>query len=371
VIVKILDIIIYAGILQGFFLAFVLHRAKGALRSPNSMLSALLIVLSCAIIHSVFIIPHMEHIIGNPIKIKEPFLLLIGPMLYFYTRRLFGLDTLISARHGLHLIPFLLFFVISLPFFLHSHTSPYMQFFTTHVTPIAIIVWILFVAQYGAYLWAIKHIIHNHIRKAREEFSNVEDSDPSWVRFFMMVFLVLLVFLMVVLFSIVHFGGFSGFERTISLLFSVSIFALGYKGLFQKGLFLPPAETRETTQPEPARLASSVSGEDGSKRIIAFVEENKPYLDPDLTLTELAGALGMGRNQLSEMINSELGTNFYDFINKYRVDEVKRLLRDISTQNMKIIAIAFEAGFPSKSSFNNIFKKYTGLTPSEYRDRLS
>jgi AraC-like DNA-binding protein len=371
VIEKILDIAIYAGIVQGFFLAFILHRAKGALRSPNSMLSGLLITLSCAIIHSVFIVPHMDHIMGNPIKIKEPFVLLVGPMLYFYTKRLFGLDARIHARHAMHLIPFLLFFVINLPFIFHSHSSPYIQLFTAYAIPFTITIWILLVIQYGAYLWAIRGIIYRHIGKAQEEFSNVEDLDPSWIRFFMLVFLVLLVFLMVVLFSIVHFGGFIEFERSISLLFSASIFALGYKGLFQKGLFINPNETVETIQPESVRAATSYKDKDGLIRIVKFVEEAKPYLDPDLTLTQLAGALGMGRNQLSEMINSGLGTNFYDFINKYRVDEVKRLLHDQSKQNLKVIAIAFEAGFPSKSSFNNIFKKYTGLTPSEYRDRLS
>jgi AraC-like DNA-binding protein len=369
-ILKIIDIFIYAGIVQGFFLAFVLLRANRALQSQNRMLSGLLIVLSCAIIHSVFVAPSLTHVIGNPIKIKEPFILLIGPMLYFYAEKLFGLDTGMGTRSLLHGIPFLLFFALNLPFFIHNQDSPYSKFFIDHSPTITIVVWILIIEQYGAYLWAISRITHRFLGKAREEFSNLEELDPSWVRFFMVIFLIILVFLMVVLFSLIHLGGFLEFERVISLLFSLSIFGLGYKGLFQKGLFPQPAETAAELMPMDVPLTATYKNEEGIERLIKFIDETKPYLDPDLTLTQLADALGLGRNQLSEMINAGLGINFYDFINKYRVEEVKHLLDDRKKQHIKIIAIAFEAGFPSKSSFNNIFKKYTGLTPSEYRNIL-
>ena len=94
----------------------------------------------------------------------------------------------------------------------------------------------------------------------------------------------------------------------------------------------------------------------------------KPYLNPDLTLTELAKQLTISRNQLSEVINTGVGDSFYNFINKYRIDEVKQLIKEDPTKRFKIMSLAYEAGFNSKSSFNNIFKKIMGLTPSAYRD---
>jgi AraC-like DNA-binding protein len=78
----------------------------------------------------------------------------------------------------------------------------------------------------------------------------------------------------------------------------------------------------------------------------------------------------MSRNQLSELINSRMGCNFYDFVNKYRIEDVKQLMVDPKYKNFTILAIALEAGFPSKSTFNSIFKKFTGLTPSEYKSGL-
>jgi AraC-like DNA-binding protein len=78
----------------------------------------------------------------------------------------------------------------------------------------------------------------------------------------------------------------------------------------------------------------------------------------------------MNRGQLSQLINDGLGDNFYDFVNKYRVDEVKRLMTDPKAKNFNLLGIALEAGFKSKSTFNLIFKRFTGLTPSEYRKNL-
>ncbi|HTJ52679.1 MAG TPA: helix-turn-helix domain-containing protein [Cyclobacteriaceae bacterium] len=95
--------------------------------------------------------------------------------------------------------------------------------------------------------------------------------------------------------------------------------------------------------------------------------EKKPYLDAELTLSTLAKDLSMSRNQLSHLINVGVGANFYDFVNKYRVEEVKRLMTDPQVKNFNLLGIALEAGFKSKSTFNLIFKRFTGLTPTEYR----
>jgi AraC-like DNA-binding protein len=101
------------------------------------------------------------------------------------------------------------------------------------------------------------------------------------------------------------------------------------------------------------------------------MEKQRPYLDPELSLSALAKELGINRNQLSQSINDGLGENFYDFVNKYRVEEVKRLMADPNKQNYNLLGIAVEAGFKSKSTFNLIFKRFTGLTPTEYKKNIT
>ncbi|NOY60505.1 MAG: helix-turn-helix transcriptional regulator, partial [Calditrichaeota bacterium] len=96
-------------------------------------------------------------------------------------------------------------------------------------------------------------------------------------------------------------------------------------------------------------------------------QTQKPYLISDLTLPQLANMLHISAHNLSEILNTYMQKNFFDFINHYRVEEVKNKLSDPKTQHLNILAIAFDAGFNSKTSFNTIFKKYTGQTPSQFR----
>ena len=96
------------------------------------------------------------------------------------------------------------------------------------------------------------------------------------------------------------------------------------------------------------------------------MENEKPYLNPELSLSELANSLNISRNQLSGIINQLHKINFYEFINQYRIKEVKQLMEDPSNKHLKLISLAYDAGFNSKSSFNRIFKQITNMTPSKF-----
>ncbi len=105
------------------------------------------------------------------------------------------------------------------------------------------------------------------------------------------------------------------------------------------------------------------------KKLLEHIEKNEVFKEPNLTLPELSDELNIPRNHLSYVINEYAGLNFYDFINTYRVEEAKKLLLEAAKDNINILKIAFESGFNSKSTFNKVFKKYTHLTPSEFRKK--
>lgn len=101
------------------------------------------------------------------------------------------------------------------------------------------------------------------------------------------------------------------------------------------------------------------------------MDEEKPYLDGDLTIQDISNKTGIPRHYITEILNAKHGRNFFTFINEYRVKEVINRINDPKCQHYTILAIAFDAGFNSKSTFNTFFKAYTGKTPSEYRRGLT
>ena len=97
------------------------------------------------------------------------------------------------------------------------------------------------------------------------------------------------------------------------------------------------------------------------------MERSKPYLDPDLTLMDLAEKTLIPYRALSEVINNTLKQNFYDYINEYRIRAAQKLLSERESKFKTVLEVLYEVGYNSKSSFNNAFKKYTGMTPTEFK----
>ena len=118
---------------------------------------------------------------------------------------------------------------------------------------------------------------------------------------------------------------------------------------------------------------SSISDEQYNEyieKLIKYIEYEKPYLNYDTTLIELAKILQMNSNNLSQVINQKMGVNFNKFMNEYRIQEAIRLLVESRESKKKIIEIAFDSGFKSKSAFNNVFKEFMGMTPTEFLKTL-
>lgn len=97
------------------------------------------------------------------------------------------------------------------------------------------------------------------------------------------------------------------------------------------------------------------------------MEEEKPYLNGDLTISDLSRRTGIPRHYITEILNEKHGRNFFSFVNEYRIREVMTRIKDPKYNHYTLLAIAFDSGFNSKSTFNTFFKAYTGKTPSAYR----
>ncbi len=365
---KIAEIIIHAGIIQGFFIALILNRPK--LNYTKMLLSFVLVVMSVIVFHSYYVKSIIGELIISPFLISEPFIFLLGPLFYFYVRNLVNSSLKIKINDIVHVIPFFLFFTSFIPVYLYGQGTLYYNFLYNNSLVLTIILWLCVISQFIYYLVKVGRLTHLHQNLVEGEYSGTEELDISWIRIFLWVCLEVLVFMFVVLVLLIHKGKFENFRLSVSLIFSIAIFFISYKGLKQRVISENGKKSHTDLESEEQNDKNSEKMESLKVELLKYMEKNKPYLNPDLTLTGLAKDFGISRNNLSYLINNTLEDSFYNFINSYRIEEFKKLVNAPSGKSLTLIALAYEAGFNSKSSFNNIFKKITGLTPSEYRNGL-
>ncbi|HEY4653649.1 MAG TPA: helix-turn-helix domain-containing protein [Cyclobacteriaceae bacterium] len=361
-------IIIDGGIILGIFIVLLINHGGIRKSRANIYLSVLLVAFTFSIFHIGYAPRIVRHLSVHAYNLGDPTFLLIAPLLWFYTEELTGKRVRFSWESVLHFVPFILVVGCSLSFKSISEDNPFIVFLDNHHRTTITVFWVIVVIQFLCYHVFIQRKWLSYQKLIREEVSNTENVNISWVKFFMAVFLVINLFFLFGLFAVIHMDYMRWIWKAVGVAFSLSVFALGYKGILQKEIPHSNETVISAGQPEALPEKSPVKTDQSRiDRLVVFMEEGKPYLDPDLTLSGLAKGLNMTRNHLSQLVNSGIGENFYDFVNRYRVEEVKRLIRDPRMRRFNLLGIALEAGFKSKSSFNLIFKRFTGLTPSEYR----
>ena len=144
---------------------------------------------------------------------------------------------------------------------------------------------------------------------------------------------------------------------------------ISYECFFQPDIvFVDFGDVKANKLTQYTRNLSNYEIENYSKSLKKLMESEKPYLNPSLKLGDLAEQLHIKPKDLTVVLNHGLNKNFYDFLNQYRIHAAKEKLLDPAYDHLTILAIAYESGFNSKSSFNSIFKKSVQLTPKEFKN---
>ena len=219
---------------------------------------------------------------------------------------------------------------------------------------------------------AVLLVILTHIRmhqsRALKEYSHREGVTLDWVRHFIYITLGFQAFFLLETCSDIFLtdSSFIPYMSDLASVFSLSLYIwIGYKGAKQPEIFLGELELK----PPPLKQQVSKPKEnlvEEFKEMQAFVMANKPFKNSKITLNELADQLNIHSKKLSKIINQETEKNFFQYINDLRLAEFKRSVSQQSIKEMTILGLALDAGFNSKSSFNSLFKKSEGITPSEW-----
>jgi AraC-like DNA-binding protein len=348
----------------------------------NRFLAALMFCYTAILLHILFQdtelyrrVPIAFILVGVPLAAM--------PLHFLYTSHLLKHNVVFPRKAWLHFLPFgiveagvifmLLMNMESLT--LAATASPANTPLTLRVFGVMIIV------QGVLYLLASYRLIVRYNRHVKDVSSAIEQIQMNWLRNVTLAGLAA-----VILYFVEDMLLFQGINLTnfilVSIVFAVYVYAIGFTGLLKSEIFaLPIVEQSmrqiaeltqiEQTKKETSRYEKSGLTDETAKhylqKLLQLMEEQKPYSNPTLTLPQLSDKLSISPHNLSEVINTQLQKNFYDFINAYRIEQVKRDLVDLSKQHLKILSIALDAGFNSKAAFNTIFKEQTGTTPSEFR----
>ncbi len=205
-------------------------------------------------------------------------------------------------------------------------------------------------------------------------YSYRENVDLLWLRRLIVLFAMICVFVFPI--GLISYFGFRSMifaDYFFFVTLVVFVFFLGFWGYQQGKVFninehttqdKSSSETSQQTPEENTLVEKRYKSE--AKSLDKLMNEEKPYLNPTLTIHDLASMAGMPPHQLSKVINGEFNCNFFEYINHYRIEDFKIKAFASEYKHLTILAIAFDCGFNSKSAFNRIFKDMTGLTPREF-----
>jgi AraC-like DNA-binding protein len=318
-----------------------------------------------------------------------PFFFALGPFLFLYVRALTQQNPKLEFQDGLHLLPFVIFSVSAIT----NDANVDQDMLTGHAFDLNRIIYsIACLVSVGVYIPLTVRLLREHRKNLMEFFSY--DSDRislGWLRMVAIGFTIMLSLSFLAAIVNVFTGQITIHPGIFLFLgFAVFAFAFTFFGIRQPMIFSRKPDERfvDALEDEDDRAVAAQSETEQSERyahssltkeqaqgyldqLTAYLGDGQPFLHRDLTLQDVAQELNIPQHHLTQTINEQLNKNFYTLINEYRLEEVKRRLLDPKYAHYNILAIAHDAGFNSKSSFNMIFKKHIGMTPSQYRRELT
>jgi AraC-like DNA-binding protein len=286
--------------------------------------------------------------------------LFIGPLLYLYIESLLKVNFSLRKQDWLHALPFVIAMIFSILIFRHY------EVFHIWLFPERIYFTAFILIQNMAYCIATFRILHLNGLTFKSFLSYIDDSKLAWVLFFICGYIILwsVQFQIFIIWDVLQSASWCPYG--MGLYFSSGF--LLFNAMVYIGLKRP--ETFYQTKKYKGSYLKSSEKEQYQKKLISLMHQEKLYLNPNLSLMEIAQKLDILPRYASQIINETFQYNFYDFVNKYRIEESKRLLSQ-QDQSLNIIGIALDVGFNSKSTFNTAFKKHTGITPKEFKKKSS
>lgn len=359
---NILLIIAVATIIQGFLLSIAIFIKSSKSNTANTLLSLFIFLVSFSMLGRIAYIL-------TPFKwdflfatVMDVIIFSYGPLSYFYLKALLNGKYISWVKYIPHSIPLLIFLGYCIyQFFFKQHFDA--SIFGQNIDFVYFFLELLAILSNAFYIYIGYKMINVYEKNTPKQLSYLPQIK------YIKIFLVVIALIILIWF----FGFISKYDvrlqfgtvftyNMVWILISCLTFAFAYISFFETGII---SISEKVIKYEQGYLGDDFY-ESLRNELDQKINEKEPFLNPKLTLSELAKLMGQSQRDISRVINEHHNVNFYEFINKFRVEKFKQLIESKGNKDFTIISLAYEAGFNSKATFYATFKKNMNCTPSTY-----
>lgn len=358
-----METLIAIGSVNAVFFALLIH-SKQRNTKADQILALLFIVLglSFGIVYISFLlnIIELQLFIWNISS-------LFAPLLYLYAYLQINENTDFRKSYLVNFIPYIVSSVYLVLVIIFNSENEIRILFNNDLKDTSVLFVFFTIIEtliIPFFIFLIFRLLKRHNKNTKLFFSNLTDINLEWLR----VLIIGVLFIWLITNGLYYLSPLSK-EMSPKYAFGISsifIFYLGYFATKQKPIY----KSDTNIQPENKKYSKSELKKDEieslNTRLVEILENKKPYLDPDISLNNLATTLEVSSHNLSQLINSKFEMNFFELINKYRIDEFVSKIKNGDNNKYTLISIAYDCGFNSKSTFNRVFKNLTGQTPTSF-----
>ncbi|PWN72460.1 AraC family transcriptional regulator [Chryseobacterium phosphatilyticum] len=367
-----LEVIAAMAVFISLLLATFLLTVKTERKLENRLFAAFLII-NAIDISGIFMHLFVDSYNLKTFKISA--YLLVMPLFYLYVNAVCYSDFSLKRKHLLHLIPFIVANLILVPRLYLSEGAAKGNFFETMwYSPEMFVYQLIGELQFFFYIVGVFIVLKKYKKIYLENYTNPNTLLYKWLLQLTIIFL--FIHVCIIFKNIIRYTAYNDLFIWIHLVAGTS-FLLAACWFMLKALNYPELFRRIDSTLQPTKdFAETVEAENKTdetknvqiEQLKKFMVEKEPFLEPSLTIQELANQVNIPVRELSVLINHHINQHFFDFVNEYRIKKAMILLKDPTKKEYTVLEILYEVGFNSKSSFHTSFKKYTNQTPKEFRN---
>jgi len=363
-------------VFQLLFISLFLFTSKRGKSLSNKLLGLFFFFIAINFVDILFTVQGLQDYYHQIAQLDLAVLLLLGPLFFFYTKTIVYQDFRFRIKSIFHFFPFVIvatFLTISYNSITPESQKQMLNEINSFKLPLVFTLFVYSIyVHILAYLFLSWREVKRYRKVLRENYSELSKLNLKWLKYMINSLVMLVLIALFQSFVPYVFGETYIYIVLIALILFVFYFInrVIFKALNQPGILSGIKEDSKSMTKYAGSLLKDYERQEHKMSLLNFMENEKPYLKPELNLEDLAKSLSVTEKILSQVINQSFDKSFFDFINSCRIEEAKNILQSSSDSKLTILEVIYQSGFNSKSSFNTCFKKMTRMTPTEFRRSL-